>query len=67
MLNKEGRLHMEKREHLMNEQQRLVDEIMQRSPQNVQARADEIVLAMGICKEESQQTKVDKMIAGKLA
>ncbi len=58
---------MEKREHLMNEQQRLVDEIMQRSPQNVQARADEIVLAMGICKEESQQTKVDKMIAGKLA
>ena len=67
MLNKEGRLHMEKRENLMNEQQRLVDEIMQRSPQNVQARADEIVLAMGICKEESQQTKVDKMIAEKLA
>ena len=58
---------MEKRENLMNEQQRLVDEIMQRSPQNVQARADEIVLAMGICKEESQQTKVDKMIAEKLA
>ena len=53
MLNKEGRLHMEKRENLMNEQQRLVDEIMQRSPQNVQAMADEIVLAMGICKAKT--------------